>query len=314
MKPLYLLLFVIFYSHFEKVSAVPTEIKPSETILNDDFISWEPLLAAEKMDGLIVINDQFAGPLNVKTSNKVVQYSVVPDLSPTIKPETYHLHDSLDLIIPRQSFQNKQGQLKVSRFIPGEFPSGIHGQTARISAYCVELSQIQLDSNLQLNWLGNSQVDPKDWYFFSPNGVQIHAPDSLSNNNHLELNHFLAPKINPICFAPMSLGFEHKRIKLNITPNPFSPIISKETQISFKPGMSNDQAVNISLKVYDRFGEIKTLLKADQANQTSQSITWDGTDNKGRPLNNGRYLLVLKVNSVNSNEKYQESKPIYLFK
>lgn len=309
---LVLIALIVPFVQFSQASVI--EISPYDEISHSNIISWEPQIAAELINGTLKINEDFAGILNIKTPQETISYWVIPELSPTVRSNSYNLHDSLDLIIPRQSFQNKKGFLKVTKFLPGEFPISIKNQSSRIPAFCADLNGITLDSNLHLQWLGSEKINSKDWYFFKPSGEEIPPLELDLETSNLDSNTFLTPKENPICFAPMSLGFEHKRIKLNITPNPFSPVITQQTTITFKPGMSHDQAVNISLKIYDRFGEIKNLLDEKGANQTTQTITWDGTDNKGRSLNNGRYLLILKVNSVNSNEKYNESKPIFLFK
>lgn len=139
-----LLIITIILSNYSFAEASPIEIKPTDNISLPNIISWNPKLAANLIEGELEINANFAGVLDVKTLDSSQQYWIIPDLSPTIKSNTYNLHDSLDLVIPRQSFQNKSGELKITKYLPGEFPINIQGQSARIPAFCADLSGISL--------------------------------------------------------------------------------------------------------------------------------------------------------------------------
>jgi hypothetical protein len=309
-----LFIFAFVTSIWSQVQINKGDVFETKNLALTDIIDWKPQVAGEFINKVFQFKPDFLGPVQVSKADTVFYYNITTQLEPSISDFHFFLHDSIQLLLPRQSIMKRGGTLKITQLLPGEFPSRVEGQSAKLEAFCISVTGVNLDSNFQLKWLGESPIKTSEWYFFKPDGTPKILLDSLLSLSDTLNSYLIIPKENPICFAPMSAGFAHKRIALDIHPNPFSPYISGGTTISFKPGMSHDQAISIKLEVLDRFGKLKTLLDLDHTNQQTQSVIWDGRDDKGNPLNNGRYLLRLKVKSISSNEKYQEVKPVVLFK
>ncbi len=85
------------------------------------------------------------------------------------------------------------------------------------------------------------------------------------------------------------------RIKLAVTPDPFSPRLDGEMEISFElpPGE------NVIVKIYDLEGRVvKTL--ADNLPPYDGLITWAGDSEAGRPLPVGMYILYIEVSGIDS--------------
>jgi parallel beta-helix repeat protein len=83
----------------------------------------------------------------------------------------------------------------------------------------------------------------------------------------------------------------HVSIDLQISPNPFS----KQTKISFGMGQG---AEGMELKIYDISGRV-----IKQFHHFVSPIIWDGTDNNGKILPSGVYLLLFSVDGSNVTEK-----------
>lgn len=81
------------------------------------------------------------------------------------------------------------------------------------------------------------------------------------------------------------------KLLLNNYPNPFNP----STTISFS--ISTEMAKNAGLIIYNVKGQkVKTFPINPLTVQPINSVTWDGTDNSGKPVSSGIYLYKLIVN------------------
>ena len=85
------------------------------------------------------------------------------------------------------------------------------------------------------------------------------------------------------------------RANLSVHPNPFNP----RTTISF----SIQRAQNVELCIYDMKGRCITVL-ADRTLQTGAHVMdWQGTDEQGRAVPSGIYLLRLRTEESVTSEK-----------
>jgi hypothetical protein len=80
-----------------------------------------------------------------------------------------------------------------------------------------------------------------------------------------------------------------------ITPNPFVG----STTVSF----SVANTTNVSLKVYDISGKLVTTLVDGTRNAGSHNIEWNGTDNAGRNVAQGIYLVRMDAESFSATKK-----------
>jgi hypothetical protein len=82
---------------------------------------------------------------------------------------------------------------------------------------------------------------------------------------------------------------------LNSYPNPFNP----STKINF----AIPEASSVKIKVYDILGtEIKTLFD-NKISAGEYSISWNGTDNNGKILNSGVYLITMEAENFHKTIK-----------
>lgn len=95
---------------------------------------------------------------------------------------------------------------------------------------------------------------------------------------------------------------------INITPNPFSPKgggISSNCVINYNFDV---QFINLSISIFDMYGnELREIVK-DKALPSNYSIIWDGTDSLGNILPVGAYVVVMQVVDVATNEVSQFKK------
>lgn len=90
---------------------------------------------------------------------------------------------------------------------------------------------------------------------------------------------------------PLPLNFILERPR----PNPFNDTV--------KIAFSIPETSTISLKVYDILGKEVITLKQDYLSGGHHAVLWDGTDQSGRKLSSGIYLLVLRSGQVSVNQK-----------
>ncbi len=97
--------------------------------------------------------------------------------------------------------------------------------------------------------------------------------------------------IAPPGMAPVSGGGTPEVIGLTgIWPNPFNP----RTSIGF----SLPATANVELGIYDLHGRLVTVLTNQIFAAGSHSVTWIGTDSKGRQLSSGVYFARLRTGEV----------------
>jgi len=84
-------------------------------------------------------------------------------------------------------------------------------------------------------------------------------------------------------------------LKLSIGPNPFSSVTNVEFTIS------SDAAVNVS--VYSVKGERVRALDTSNFRQGTNRVLWDGTDQNGRALPSGTYLVRVTANNSTATQR-----------
>jgi hypothetical protein len=92
--------------------------------------------------------------------------------------------------------------------------------------------------------------------------------------------------------------------KVSVSPNPFSPDndgFEDFTVISFDLSLSLSQ---VRIKVYDSQGRLVRTLVNYKPSSSHNSIVFDGSDNNGRPLRIGIYILLIE--SVETNTGHVE--------
>jgi len=72
-------------------------------------------------------------------------------------------------------------------------------------------------------------------------------------------------------------------------PNPFNP----ETSIPF---YTPEQA-SVSVRIYDLLGRSVRTLLAKRVSAGYHNVVWNGTDNDGRPVGSGVYLVQMQSSS-----------------
>ena len=138
---------------------------------------------------------------------------------------------------------------------------------------------------------------------FSPDGTQAYVTSSFSNEIHIVdavrdtvIGHYatgqnprgiaLAQPVRPTATVRHPTHFA----LAPAFPNPFNG----STQITYT--LAADASVE--LRVYNALGQaVRTLLRQQRAAGTHQ-IHWDGTDDQGRPLASGTYLLIMRTGAV----------------
>ncbi len=82
---------------------------------------------------------------------------------------------------------------------------------------------------------------------------------------------------------------ENSTPNLSVSPNPFRHTTDIRYEIT-----DNSR---IELKIYDTAGQlVKNLSARSSAIGHQSSVTWDGTDNSGRRLSSGSYILRIETN------------------
>ena len=138
---------------------------------------------------------------------------------------------------------------------------------------------------------------------FSPDGTQAYVTSSFSNEIHIVdavrdtvVGHYatgqnprgiaLAQPVRPTATVRHPTHFA----LAPAFPNPFNG----STQITYT--LAADASVE--LRVYNALGQaVRTLLRQQRAAGTHQ-IHWDGTDDQGRALASGTYLLIMRAGAV----------------
>ena len=104
--------------------------------------------------------------------------------------------------------------------------------------------------------------------------------------------------IMDILFSYLSL--KEKILPRNLSleqnyPNPFNPITSINYEVTVQ-GF-------VSITIHNTSGElVKTLVEKSQT-IGSKSITWNATDNRGRPVSGGLYLYTIQMGDFRSTKK-----------
>ena len=137
---------------------------------------------------------------------------------------------------------------------------------------------------------------------FSPDGTQAYVTSSFSNEIHIVdavrdsvVGHYATGQ-NPRGIAlaqpvwPVATAQPTHFALAPAFPNPFNG----STQITYT--LATDTSVE--LRVYNALGQaVRTLLHQHRAAGTHQ-IHWDGTDDQGRALASGTYLLIMRAAAV----------------
>jgi hypothetical protein len=77
-------------------------------------------------------------------------------------------------------------------------------------------------------------------------------------------------------------------IQSNISPNPFNT--TTEIRLDLM------KAADVRLNIYDLNGRlVKSLMQGERAHAGIQTVTWDGTDNSGKPVSTGIYFYDLSA-------------------
>jgi PKD repeat protein len=98
-----------------------------------------------------------------------------------------------------------------------------------------------------------------------------------------------ASGIDPERLIPVSFHFHP------LTPNPFNP----STKISF----DLPKSAQVFLTVYDLRGHRITVLKNEFMTSGFYSLTWDGTDEAGRTVPSGMYIITLNTGTIRAQRK-----------
>ena len=104
----------------------------------------------------------------------------------------------------------------------------------------------------------------------------------------------------PLALNSLSLdsAITHPTIRVSISPNPFSPDddhFDDETTIAIELPNENEEVVTI--KLYDERGRIRRTIAQDRRMIKTSTISFDGKDDHGIPLQIGLYSLVVQSNS-----------------
>jgi len=78
-------------------------------------------------------------------------------------------------------------------------------------------------------------------------------------------------------------------------PNPFNPRIGQKTTIVTNAGVV---AGNVSIEIYDLFGNLVRRLSGDSRNGNGE-YQWDGTNGNGEVVASGGYVALIKVGGAN---------------
>lgn len=113
-----------------------------------------------------------------------------------------------------------------------------------------------------------------------PNEVYLESETRLVNLNHTDVEDYI---LTP------------HQVALSVYPNPFNP----ETTIRYQI----PAAGNTMLEIYNIKGQkVRSLMEMNQS-EGEHSITWNGTDDSGRKLSSGVYLLRLRGNGYSGQTK-----------
>ncbi|MDQ3001167.1 MAG: carboxypeptidase regulatory-like domain-containing protein [Fibrobacterota bacterium] len=110
--------------------------------------------------------------------------------------------------------------------------------------------------------------------------------------------------------------------EVEILPNPFSPLVLAArdgntqygTRIRLLPESDRSAEVTVSVKIYNRDGELVRLLVDHKTVPKAQvDFYWDGKADGGRWARNGRYLVKISVRTTGSSKTKQIIKPVVVF-
>ena len=89
-------------------------------------------------------------------------------------------------------------------------------------------------------------------------------------------------------------------------PNPFNPV----TTIKY----ALPEQSNVQLTIFDLLGRKINTLKNNTEDAGWYSIKWDGTDENGKPLSSGMYIIKMSTQSLESQEIFTQSQKVVLMK
>lgn len=104
----------------------------------------------------------------------------------------------------------------------------------------------------------------------------------------------------PLALNSLSLdsAIIHQAMRVSVSPNPFSPDddhFDDETTITIELPNENEEVVTI--KLYDERGRIRRTITQDHRMVKASTISFDGKDDHGIPLQIGLYSFVVQSNS-----------------
>mgnify|MGYP000445135440 CR=1 FL=1 len=89
-------------------------------------------------------------------------------------------------------------------------------------------------------------------------------------------------------------------------PNPFNP----ETTIKY----DLSEQSQVQLTIFDLLGRKINTLKNQREDAGFYSIKWDGTDENGKPLSSGMYIINISALSMESDKTFTKSQKVVLLK
>lgn len=99
-----------------------------------------------------------------------------------------------------------------------------------------------------------------------------------------------------------------KENSIDITPNPFSPKgggLTSNCVINYNFDL---QFINLSISIYDMYGNVIREIVKDKALPSNYNIIWDGTDSSGNILPVGAYVVILEAVDTETNKTFQLKK------
>ena len=125
----------------------------------------------------------------------------------------------------------------------------------------------------------------------------IHRITNTTGTTAASYDVTLAPDPQNCAGTPTGVGDgpAYPAISLSIGPNPFSALATIEFRIS--------SAANVTADVYSVTGERVRRIESKVYNEGTGQLLWDGTDNAGRDLPTGIYLVRLTANSASATRR-----------
>lgn len=127
-----------------------------------------------------------------------------------------------------------------------------------------------------------------------PNYGLVIIPDAGQRHSKFDSKEGTNPDFHPYLNVTLETDaedvLENPVISLSNYPNPFNPSTTIEFSIE-----QNQQYEQVELCIYNLIGQkVKTFLINSSTDQPINSVTWNGTDDKGLPVSSGIYLYRIK--------------------